>query len=204
MQHKKTLSPRAIVFVGIFAALDIALTRPFRTLGLSFNFGFVSIATAGSFFGPVYGAFAALVSDILGFLLFPQTAPYFPGYALTAVLRALVYALFFYRNRALQITSKSSALAKGKAIAFCTLASGLNVAINLFTLPIWQMITSGTQQAYWFLVLKRIPNSILFWAIQIVTLSILMRYLAPLREKYAPDSLRPRYPFILSLIKRRG
>ena len=204
LQHKKALSPRAIVFVGIFAALDIALTRPFRTVGLSFNFGFVSIATASSFFGPVYGAFAALVSDILGFLLFPQTAPYFPGYALTAVLRALVYALFFYRNRTLQVNSQSSAIAKGKAVAICTLASGLNVAINLFTLPVWQMITSGTQQAYWFLVLKRIPNSLLFWAIQIVTLSILMRYLAPLREKYAPESLRPRNLFILPLNKRRG
>ncbi|MCI9625984.1 MAG: folate family ECF transporter S component [Clostridia bacterium] len=192
MQNKKTLSVRAIVFIGVFAALDIVLTRPFRTLGAPFNFGFVAIATAGTFFGPVYGAFTALVSDILGYLLFPQTKPYFPGYAITAVSRALVYALLFYRNPVMHLSKDTKLFAWCKAVALCVIASGLNIAINLFTLPLWQVITSGTYQSYWFFVLKRIPNSLLFWGIQIVTLPLLMRYLAPLREKYAPESIRLR------------
>lgn len=192
MQNKKILSVRAIVFIGVFAALDIVLTRPFRTLGAPFNFGFVAIAAAGTFFGPVYGAFTALISDILGYLLFPQTNPYFPGYALTAVLRALVYAFLFYRNPIMQLSKDTKPLDWCKAICVCVIASGLNIAINLFTLPLWQVILSGTYQAYWLHVLKRIPNSLLFWGIQIVTLPLLMRYLAPLREKYAPESIRLR------------
>lgn len=192
MQKKKILSVRAIVFVGVFAALDIVLTRPFRTLGAPFNFGFLSIATAGSFFGPVYGAFTALISDFLGYLLFPQTSAYFPGYALTAVLRALVYAFVFYRNPAMQINKDSNLFDWCKACIFCVFASGLNVAINLFTLPLWQVILSGTYQSYWLLVIKRIPNSLIFWLIQSVTLPILTRYLAPLREKYAPAPFRLR------------
>lgn len=192
MQTNKKLSVHAIVYVGVFAALDIALTRPFRTLGAPINFGFVSIATVGSFFGPFYGAFTAGISDILGYLLFPQTNPYFPGYAVTAILRALVYALLFYRNPMVQLNKDTKRFDWYKAILVCVLASGLNIAINLFTLPLWQVILSGTYQAYWLHVLKRIPNSLLFWGIQSFTLPLLMRYLAPLREKYAPQSLRPR------------
>lgn len=185
MKTKTFLSVRAIVFVGVFAALDIVLTRPFRTFGIQFNFGFVAIATASSFFGPLYGALTALVSDLLGYLLFPQTTAYFPGYALTAMLRALVYALFFFRNPLMQIDKDSRTRDFCKAVAICILAGGLNIAINLFSLPLWQVILSGTYQSYWFLVLKRIPNSLIFWVIQSITLPILMRYLAPLRAKYA-------------------
>ncbi len=192
MQNKKILSVRAIVFIGVFAALDIVLTRPFRTLGAPFNFGFVSIATAGTFFGPIYGAFTALISDILGYLLFPQTQPHFLGYTLTAVLRALVYAFLFYRNPMMQLNKDTKLFDWCKAVAICVIASGLNITLNLFTLPLWQVILSGTYQSYWFFVLKRIPNSLLFWGIQIVTLPLLMRYLAPLREKYAPKSIRLR------------
>lgn len=192
LQNKKRFSVHAIVFIGVFAALDIALTRPFRTLGAPINFGFVSIATAGTFFGPFYGAFTALVSDILGYLLFPQTNPYFPGYAITAILRALVYAILFYRNPAVKLNKDTNLFGWCRGVFVCVLASGLNIAINLFTLPLWQVILSGTYQAYWLHVLKRIPNSLLFWVIQSFTLPVLMRYLAPLRAKYAPGSLRPR------------
>jgi len=85
---------KKIVFLALLIALEVVLTRflSITTPIVRIGFGFLPIALAGIFLGPVYGMLAGALSDLLGFFLFPQ-GTYFPGFTLTAALRGLIFGL---------------------------------------------------------------------------------------------------------------
>ena len=61
-------------------------------------FTFLITAAGCAVYGPVMGVVAAVVTDTLNFILFPS-GPYFPGYVLSEICSALIYALFLYRRK---------------------------------------------------------------------------------------------------------
>ena len=185
LKTKQMIPVKNIVYMALFVALDLVLTRPFRTLGAPINFGFMSIATASAMLGPMYGMLSAVVSDVLGYILFPQKLPYFPGYALTAALRALVYGVLFYKNKAIYLEFGKGLFTQLKTVGIVGLAALLNVTINVFTLSLWVCMTGAGMNAYWIKVVARIPNAVLFVIIQTVTLTVQFRYLKPFILKFS-------------------
>ena len=49
-------------------------------------------------FGPWLTGIGSTLSDFIGIFLFPKSAPYFPGFSLSAFLTGVIYGHFFYRK----------------------------------------------------------------------------------------------------------
>lgn len=84
-----------IVVLSIFLSLLLVLSR--FTFGIwewRVSFGFIIIAIASAWYGPVWSSLIAGMADIIGTLL--SGAVYFPGFTVSAVLGAMVYGYFFY------------------------------------------------------------------------------------------------------------
>jgi ECF transporter S component (folate family) len=125
---KKT---RIIVFMGLLVAMNIVLERflSIQTPIVRISFGFLPIALAGALFGPVGGAVAGGLSDILGTLVAGQGG-YFPGFTLTAVLGGAVYGFFLY---------KKPASVKRTALAVLIITVVCNIALN----TLWLTVLTG-------------------------------------------------------------
>ena len=109
-----------LVLIAMLVALNIVLTRVASidlTPYLRIGFGFLPTAVAGMLLGPVHAMTVAGISDVLGYLIKPTGAYYF-GFTLTAILSALVYALFFYQK---QITFLRLLLARFIVVVFFSL-----------------------------------------------------------------------------------
>ena len=120
-----------------------------------------------------------------GIFYFHKKLPYFPGYALTAALRALVYGVLFYKNKAIYLEFGKGLFTQLKTVGIVGLAALLNVTINVFTLSLWVCMTGAGMNAYWIKVVARIPNAVLFVIIQTVTLTVQFRYLKPFILKFS-------------------
>lgn len=96
---KTQKTTRSLVLLSVLAALQIILARfcSFNAWNVRIGLGFIPVALAGIFFGPLPAALVAAVSDFLGAVLFP-TGTYFPGFTLTAACTGLSFG-FFLHNR---------------------------------------------------------------------------------------------------------
>ena len=90
---------RILVFVGLFVAMDVILTRflAFQTPVIRISFGFLPIALSAIMFGPVIGGVTAVISDIIGMIIAPK-GPYFPGFTISAFLTGAIYGLFLHNK----------------------------------------------------------------------------------------------------------
>ncbi len=96
---KTQKTTRSLVLLSVLAALQIILARfcSFNAWNVRIGLGFIPVALAGIFFGPLPAALVAAVSDFLGAILFP-TGTYFPGFTLTAACTGLSFG-FLLHNR---------------------------------------------------------------------------------------------------------
>ncbi len=96
---KTQKTTRSLVLLSVLAALQIILARfcSFNAWNVRIGLGFIPVALAGIFFGPLPAALVAAVSDFLGAVLFP-TGTYFPGFTLTAACTGLSFG-FLLHNR---------------------------------------------------------------------------------------------------------
>ncbi|MFZ5974940.1 MAG: hypothetical protein ACOYU3_05970 [Bacillota bacterium] len=180
---KKSLA-KIVVFIGVFIALDVLLTRPFRMIGSTVTFGFMAMSVAGGVLGPVLAGVTAMLSDIVGFFAFPQGLTYFVGFALTGVARAVVYGLFYYKKTRVfapapdaqgNITQKAKTDAALKTLAKAALCSFIIYILNIFTIPFWYtMILPGT---YWGFFAANILSYTIAFFVQTVMLCLIFRYL---------------------------
>lgn len=93
---------KMLVFAATMVAVRVAMKGLSITIGpnLYINTAFLANALGAMVFGPVVAAVAAVVSDFLGFLIFPQGgAVYFPPYILVEVAGSVIFALLLYRAR---------------------------------------------------------------------------------------------------------
>jgi len=96
VQMRKT---RVLVFMGLFIALEVILTRFFaiQTPIVRIGFGFLPIALSAIMFGPVVGGITAMLADIIGMMIAPK-GMYFPGFTVSAFITGAVYGLFLYKK----------------------------------------------------------------------------------------------------------
>lgn len=93
--------PKMLVVTALMIALRVALKPLAIPLGpqLSIQTAMLATALGAMIFGPVVAIPAAIISDTVGFLLFP-TGDYFLPFVLTEIASTLIYALFLYRAKA--------------------------------------------------------------------------------------------------------
>lgn len=83
-----------IASMAVLIALQVVLSR-FLSINLQFlkiGFSFVPLMFAGYLYGAPGGVIVALVSDLIGAILFPS-GPFFPGFTVTAVLSGFIYGI---------------------------------------------------------------------------------------------------------------
>ena len=89
---------RKIAMIGMLLAIQVVLGR-FVSITLpvvKLSFMFLPRALTAMFFGPLWGAAAAVMGDFLVTVMGPYA--YVPPMATTALLEGIVYALFLYRK----------------------------------------------------------------------------------------------------------
>ena len=94
-------STRTLVIAALLIALRVALKAVVIPLAPNLNINVAAPlinALGAMIFGPVVAAAAALVSDTLGCIIFPQ-GPYFFPCAFVEVAGSVLFALFFYRTK---------------------------------------------------------------------------------------------------------
>ena len=89
----------------VVAALMIALRVAMKGLAiplapsLKINTAFFVNALGAMIYGPVLAGLGAAVSDVLGFMLWPQDGFYFPPFMLTEIAGSMIFAMFLYRAK---------------------------------------------------------------------------------------------------------
>ena len=94
-----TFNTVQIVTMGLLVALEVVLNRfaSINLWNLKIGLAFIPVMLAGMLMGPVKAGFVAVVSDLIGALLFPSGA-FFPGFTVTALLRGILYGGLLYKK----------------------------------------------------------------------------------------------------------
>lgn len=156
---KKT---KVLVYVGLFIALSVILTRflSVETPTLRIGFGIIPIAFSSIMFGPLIGGITGALSDFIGAMLFPK-GPYFFGFTLTAFLDGILYGLFLY--------NKPKSIMR---IILCVLTSTIVLYLGLNTY--WISIITG--KGFIALLPQRIIKNIITVPINAVLIYELWKY----------------------------
>jgi ECF transporter S component (folate family) len=156
---------RVIVFMGLFIALEIVLTRflSIQTPIVRIGFGFIPVALSAIMFGPLVGGVTAALADIIRMMLFPSGAAYFPGFTLSAFLSGAIYGLMLYKKPRTIIR-----------VAISVIIIRLFVNIGLDT--VWLVLFFNKAAAA--IMLPRVITSAIMLPIQTSIIFVIWRYLA--------------------------
>lgn len=155
--------PRSVVGTALLIALSVILSitlsiRLSPTLRIQFSF--LAFSILGMLYGPAMGAAAGVISDIVGYILFP-TGAFFPGYTLNAALGGVFYGLFLYRGHA--------------GLVRCILAKGLvNIVINIGLGTLWASMMSG--KGFWLLLATRGPKNLILLPIEVIMMLVVLNF----------------------------
>ena len=145
-----------VALIPILAMFTSFLGPDFKLFDISFLPG----AVGAYLFGPWAGIFMGVAGDTINYLIAPMP-PYFPGYALSAIVQNLIYAFFLYQKKvtwARVITAQ----------ALITVA--IHCGINLLWLHMLYGTTAATFFTGW-----RIPKNIILFVIYAMLVYILCR-----------------------------
>lgn len=95
---KELKSLRCITVTAMLIALDIALKSVTIPLGesLKISFAFLALATIGMLYGPTVSLMAGIITDLVGFLLFPVGGSFNPLFTIVEATGAMIYGMFLY------------------------------------------------------------------------------------------------------------
>ncbi|WP_182104672.1 folate family ECF transporter S component [Niallia taxi] len=169
---------KKIVFIGLFIALEVVLTRflSIQTPIVRIGFTFLPIALTAIMFGPLFAGITAGLADIIGMMLFPTGGAYFPGFTISALLTGFIYGWFLYK--------------KPKSfwrISLAVLIISVVVHLGLDTLWLWMLTGKGIIG----LLPARIIKSLIMLPIQILTIQVVWKYLSVgLRNRFSFDGVK--------------
>ena len=130
-------------------------------------FTFFINALVGVIGGPIWALIFGFASDILGFLMHPVGA-YFPGYTLTSMVGASIYALFLYQRK---INITRLILTKTTVNLLC------NVALN----SLWSYMLYS--KGYIFYLMQGLTKNLILLPFEIIILVIFFRLMLPTLNK---------------------
>ena len=176
-----------LCLMGLLIALQILLSRITAiNLGnwLRISFGFLPIAVAGYFLGPVGAILVAGVSDVLGTIFQGQAIVF--GLTVTAIVGGGIYGFFFYRQKMHWIRIAICLLVVSLVChfflntyflarnGFVPLSNGQDwpAVIRQLVLPIYP---EGANLPAWISVCNRFIKQVVVWPVNTVMLFYLMK-----------------------------
>ncbi len=181
-------SVKMLVLTALLVALRIALKPLAIPLGPQLNIQTAMLATAlgAMIYGPVVAIPAAIVSDTIGFIIWP-TGDYFLPFVLTEIASTLFYALFLYRAK---VTPVRVMLAR-----FC-ICFFVNVIMQQGIIA-WQYSYLGNPEEAKDTIMgifgtARVFKNLAFFPIESVVLTLFLKALLPVTQRmritHTPDS----------------
>lgn len=155
-----------LAITAFMIALQIAMSSFFIPVGenLRIYFSFVTTAVSCLIGGPVLALCYGFIADNIGFILHPLGA-YFPGYTITAMSGAFLYAIFFYHKR-ITITR----------IFLCKLT--VNLFVNVLMGSLWSAMLMG--KGYYYYFAKSIVKNTLMLPIEVILLVSVFQLVLPI------------------------
>ncbi len=172
-------STKMLVITALMTALRIALKPLAIPLGPQLNIQTAMLATAlgAMIYGPVVAIPSAIVSDTIGFLIYP-TGDYFLPFVLTEIASTMIYALCLYRSK---VTPTRVMLSRFFIGLF------VNVVLQQFIYS-WYYVYIGNpdkakEQILGILTVSRIFKNIAFFPLESVVLTVFLRFLLPVTKR---------------------
>jgi len=166
-------SPRMLIFAALMVGLRVALKPVGIPLAgdLRINVAFFVNAYGAMVFGPLVAILGAIISDILGYLIFPSGV-YFPPFILTEVAGSVIFALFLYRC---EVTSTRVILSR-----FC-----IDLFVNvLMTAPIMAMYyTMILGKNYALFDVMRIVKNLAMFPVESILLILFLKLTIPVTRR---------------------
>lgn len=179
-QLKNLSSLRSMVLCAFFISLYVILYfgNIKITNDIQFRPGYLAIAAAGMYGGPIMGALTGAVGDVLSMLVTGgQGEVFFFGFTASYTLMGFLFGLVLYG---------------GAITIFRTIAAALaEFLVSIFLNTYWLMIMSYNGKNYLPLLITRIPKCLIMLVISSVVLTIIMKALhnAFRRARLFPDYL---------------
>jgi len=179
---------KMLVISALMVALRIALKPAAIPLGPSLYIQTATLATAlgAMIFGPVMAIPAAIISDTVGFMIWP-TGDYFLPFVLTEIASTLIYALFLYRAKVTPIRVMFA------RFGICFL---VNVVLQQVIYAWYYTYIGNPDQAkesiMGIMTVTRIFKNLALFPIETVVLTLFLRALMPVARRarliYCPES----------------
>ncbi len=182
-------STRMLVITALLIALRIALKPlaiPLMGPQLSIQTAMLATALGAMVFGPVVAIPAAIISDTIGFIIWP-TGDYFLPFVLTEIASTMIYALFLYRAK---VTPLRVMLSR-----FC-ICFFVNMILQQGIIA-WQYVYQGTPEKAMDALMSitstaRVFKNLAFFPIESVVLTVFLKVLLPVTQRlkitHTPDS----------------
>ncbi len=170
---------KMLVITALLVALRIALKPAAIPLGPSLNIQTATLATAlgAMIFGPVMAIPAAIISDTIGFMLWP-TGDYFLPFVLTEIGSTMFYALFLYRAKVSPMRVMLS--------RFC-ICFFINVVLQQVIYAWYYAFIGNPEEAkeaiLGILTVSRIFKNIAMFPIETVVLTLFLKVLMPVARR---------------------
>ena len=170
---------KMLVITALMVALRIVLKPLAIPLGPQLNIQTAMLATAlgAMIFGPVVAIPAAIVSDTVGFMIFP-TGDYFLPFVLTEIASTMFYALLLYRAK----VSPTRVMLSRFCICFL-----VNVVMQQFIYAWWYVYIGNPDQAkeqiLGIMTLTRILKNLCMFPIESVVLTVFLKFLLPVTQR---------------------
>ena len=179
---------KMLVITALMVALRIALKPAAIPLGPSLYIQTATLATAlgAMIFGPVMAIPAAMISDTVGFMIWP-TGDYFLPFMLTEIASTMIYALFLYR-------------AKVSPIRVMLARFGICMFVNVVLQQMiyaWYYVYIGNpeeakESIMGILTVTRIFKNLALFPVEAVVMTLFLRVLMPVARRakliYCPEA----------------
>ena len=179
---------KMLVITALMVALRIALKPAAIPLGPSLYIQTATLATAlgAMIFGPVMAIPAAIISDTVGFMIWP-TGDYFLPFVLTEIASTALYALFLYRAK---VNPVRVMLARFGICFF------VNVVLQQMIYAWYYSYIGNPEQAkesiMGIMTVTRIFKNLALFPIEAVVLTLFLKVLMPVARRakliYCPES----------------
>lgn len=165
---------KMLVFTALMIALRVALKGVFIPImpNVRINTAFFVNALGASIFGPVVAILAAVVTDTLGCIIFPN-GPYFFPFILTEIGGSLIFALFLYRSK---LSPTRIILSR-----FC-IDLFINILLNAPLMLLYYKVVMG--KSYVMFTFPHIAKNLFMFPVESVLLSLFMGLMAPLLYRH--------------------
>ena len=122
-QLKNVRSVQSICLCGLFVASYVILSLFNIRVSefLEFRIGFLALAAAGFYGGPIMGMSVGIAGDVISFFVVPQSAPFFPGFTLTYAILGFLFGLILYHSKVTPLRAVLAGLAE--FLVSCTLTT---------------------------------------------------------------------------------